>query len=236
MTTIDEREDYQGDARDYAHKRSLRTDAATSHNGRYGQSGACISPCGQYRYTLTRPALHQFPGKGTALFVMLNPSTADASIDDPTIRRCRNFARDWDCNGIVVANLYALRSTDPKALLSHPDPVGPDNDYWLASLASEFETIVCAWGANAKPDRVAAVWKIFQSYGDQRLRNVLCLGATKAGAPKHPLYVRGDQPLIRWQPAYQARAAVVTGAVKSVEWVACDAQLPPQGVARLVAI
>jgi hypothetical protein len=161
---------------------------------------ARISDCGQYRYTLTRPPLQNFASAGTALFVMLNPSTADASVDDPTIRRCRGFARDWDCNGLVVANLYALRSTDPKALLSHPDPVGPDNDYWLRSLAREFETVVCAWGANAKTERVAAVWKIFQGHGDPRLRNVWCLGTTKSGAPKHPLYVRGDQKLIRWEP------------------------------------
>ena len=70
---------------------------------------AIISACGQYRYQLTREAHDQFATRGPALFIMLNPSTADAELDDPTIRRCRGFAKAWDCAGIVVANLYALR-------------------------------------------------------------------------------------------------------------------------------
>ena len=81
---------------------------------------AIISACGQYRYQLTREAHDQFATRGPALFIMLNPSTADAELDDPTIRRCRGFAKAWDCAGIVVANLYALRATDPAALWTHP--------------------------------------------------------------------------------------------------------------------
>ena len=154
---------------------------------------AIISACGQYRYQLTREAHDQFATRGPALFIMLNPSTADAELDDPTIRRCRGFAKAWDCAGIVVANLYALRATDPAALWTHPDPVGPDNDAMLAQLIREHETVVCAWGTNAKPQRVEAVRKMFH-----RLSTPVCLGMTKSGAPRHPLYVRGDQPLIKW--------------------------------------
>ncbi len=154
---------------------------------------AIISDCGQYRYKLTREAHDQFPTRGPALFIMLNPSTADASLDDPTIRRCRGFAKAWDCNGIVVANLYALRATNPADLWRHVDPVGPDNDAFLAALIREHETIVCAWGANAKPERVAQVRKLFRD-----INRPVCLGMTKDGAPRHPLYVRGDQPLIDW--------------------------------------
>ena len=77
---------------------------------------AIISPCGTYRYLLKQVAESMSPMTSTALFVMLNPSTADATLDDPTIRRCRGFAKLWDCNGLAVANLYALRSTDPAAL------------------------------------------------------------------------------------------------------------------------
>jgi hypothetical protein len=154
---------------------------------------AIISTCGQYRYKLTRPAQNMLPIAGPALFIMLNPSTADASLDDPTIRRCIGFTKAWDCAGLVVANLYALRATNPADLWKHPDPVGEDNDMWLAALIREHETVVCAWGANAKPERVAQVRKMFH-----RLSRPMCLGTTKAGAPRHPLYVPASQPLIDW--------------------------------------
>ena len=156
---------------------------------------AIISDCGQYRYLLTREPHDLYTTRGPALFIMLNPSTADAALDDPTIRRCRNFAKAWDCAGIVVANLYALRATDPADLWKHENPVGTDNDMYLASLIREHETVVCAWGANAKPERVVEVRKMFH-----RLSRPMCLGVTVAGAPRHPLYIRADQPLISWPP------------------------------------
>lgn len=156
---------------------------------------AIISECGQYRYLLTRPG-DSLADKGTALFLMLNPSTADATLDDPTIRRCRNFAKTWACNGIAVANLYALRATNPADLWKHADPVGPDNDWRLRAIAQEYTDIVCAWGANAKPERVAAVANILTAAGGR----LWCLGTTKDGHPRHPLYVRGDQALLPWAP------------------------------------
>ncbi|ARP92528.1 hypothetical protein CAL14_05375 [Bordetella genomosp. 9] len=162
---------------------------------------AVISECGTYRYLLTRPAPSgpQFakPCYGTALFVMLNPSTADATVDDPTIRRCKAFAYRWGCAGIAVVNLYALRSPSPADLWKHADPVGPDNDIWLRQVAREHETVVFAWGANAKPERVRQVYEIFKG---GPLRQIRCLGVTKDGSPRHPLYVRADQPLIEWSP------------------------------------
>jgi len=157
---------------------------------------AIISACGQYRYKLTREPHDMYTTAGPALFIMLNPSTADAALDDPTIRRCMGFAKAWDCAGLVVANLYALRATDPHELWKHPDPVGEDNDMMLAALIREHETVVCAWGANARPERVNIVRKMFH-----RLSRPMCLGITKAGAPRHPLYIRADQPLIDWTPA-----------------------------------
>jgi len=157
---------------------------------------AIISDCGQYRYQLNRAAHDRYTTCGPALFIMLNPSTADAALDDPTIRRCRGFAKSWDCAGIIVANLYALRATNPAELWVHADPVGPDNEMHLAALIREHDTIVCAWGANAKRDRVAQVRKMFH-----RNSRPMCLGMTKAGAPRHPLYVRGDKPLIDWKGA-----------------------------------
>lgn len=156
-------------------------------------SDALISPCGQYRYWLSRPtATPLLSGAGPAFFVMLNPSTADASEDDPTIRRCRGFARDWRCNGLIVANLYAMRSTDPKQLWKAQDPVGPDNDDWLRQLAAEHRSVICAWGSNAKTERAAAACAIMREAGAR----LFCLGQTKSGAPKHPLYIRADHPRI----------------------------------------
>ncbi|BCF97402.1 hypothetical protein PPGU19_019710 [Paraburkholderia sp. PGU19] len=161
---------------------------------------AIISPCGTYRYLLKRQAESMSPMKSTALFVMLNPSTADATLDDPTIRRCRSFAKLWNCNGLAVANLYALRSTDLGTLWSHPDPVGPDNDDYLWNIARECGDVVCAWGANAKPERAARVASILTDAGAR----LWCLGMTKDGSPRHPLYVHSDQPLNEWKPQFAA--------------------------------
>jgi hypothetical protein len=165
-------------------------DTAESRAGAQIERTARISECGTYRYWLTRgwddtrPAL---------LFVMLNPSTADASIDDPTIRRCVGFARRDGYGSVAVANLFAYRATDPKALLTCADAVGPLNDQYLGMALTERARrglpTVAAWGAHAPAGRVADVLAIAPD-ADWR-----CLGVTKAGAPRHPLYVRGDQPL-----------------------------------------
>ena len=155
---------------------------------------AKISQCGRYRYLLTRKSELQHPENGTALFVMLNPSTADAELDDATIRRCRRFARDWGCAGITVANLYAFRATKPADLWTSDDPVGPENDLQLYSLAREYGDVICAWGANAKSERVQQVVRILEGAGAR----LWCLGVTKSGAPRHPLYVRADQQPTAW--------------------------------------
>lgn len=146
---------------------------------------AKISDCGQYRYTLTR-------GDAPRLcFVMLNPSTADATLDDPTIRRCLGYAKREGCAGLEVLNLYALRATNPADLWKHHDPVGPDNDRELYWAASRYMRMVAAWGANAKPDRVKQVRNILEGNGI----TLFHLGLTKDGSPKHPLYLRADAPL-----------------------------------------
>ena len=126
-------------------------------------------------------------------FVMLNPSTADADLDDPTIRRCVGFARREGAGGIVVANLYAFRATDPAALMKASDPYGPDNDDALKAVAAEAAAtgmpIVCAWGVHGGKSNRPIV--LLQSRGAR----LLCLGKTKDGNPRHPLYVAGSQPL-----------------------------------------
>lgn len=157
-------------------------------------SSAIISPCGAYRYSLSRPLQDILGGKPPAVFLMLNPSTADASLDDPTIRRCRSFARSWACNGFLVVNLYALRSPDPSALWQHSDPVGPDNDRHILEALADSPDVVCAWGTNAKAGRVTAVRAMLSGAGAR----LWCLGSTKDGSPRHPLYVAGTQPLVPW--------------------------------------
>lgn len=155
-----------------------------------------ISACGTYRYVLTRPSDVVHPNRRTALFLMLNPSTADATQDDPTIRRCRGFAASWGSDGLTVANLFALRATDPAVLQQHVAPIGPDNDAWLRQLAAEHVDIVCAWGALPfAAARASDVALILRAAGAR----LWCLGTTKHGAPRHPLYVRSDQPLLPWE-------------------------------------
>lgn len=145
------------------------------------RSDAVLSEDGTYRYSLRR----WWAPTPLVRFIMLNPSTADATVDDPTIRRCMGFARAWGYGGIVVHNLYALRATDPGALLAHPDPIGPDNDEHLRRGASAALT-VCAWGAHPMAGRRAdEVIGLLLGLGDAPHH----LGLTKAGAPRHPLYL-----------------------------------------------
>lgn len=156
---------------------------------------AIISQCGIYRYLLTRPG-DLCGDRPPALFVMLNPSTADATVDDPTIRRCRAFGAAWGCRGIEVVNLYALRATNPDDLWTVDDPIGPDNDRMLATKASEHREVICAWGRNAQADRVDAVVAILRAAGAQ----LLCFGTNQDGSPVHPLYQPASQKLIPWEP------------------------------------
>lgn len=147
---------------------------------------ALVSECGAYRYWLKRQwELLRRP----LPIIMLNPSTADAEIDDPTIRRCMAFARREGYGGIFVVNLYALRATDPKALATASDPIGPANAHWLSQAISHAAggDVLCAWGAHGG-DAGRRVAQLCGGVGK-------CLGKTKEGHPRHPLYVRSDQPL-----------------------------------------
>lgn len=150
---------------------------------------AVISDDSRYRYLLTRRwAMH---GK-TVGFICLNPSTADASSDDPTVRKCVRMAKRWGGAKLLIANLFAFRSTDPANLHSAIDPVGPENDEWLSRVAAESDILVAAWGTNGallgRNDEVAA-----------RFCNKLhALRLTKDGHPSHPLYLPEGLPPFRW--------------------------------------
>lgn len=156
-------------------------------------SGAILSEDGAYRYRLWRrwPSLEP-----SVVFVMLNPSTADADQDDPTIRRCIGFARRWGFGGIEVVNLFALRTSDPLVLLSHPDPVGPENAEHIRQAVSlgAAKPIIVAWGEasrfRARADLVAALIRA--------RRVVRALGVTKSGDPRHPLFMRRDVCPVPW--------------------------------------
>lgn len=146
---------------------------------------ADISPCGRYRYSLTR----RWSDAPLLAFVMLNPSIADADIDDPTIRRCMGFARREAFGGIRVANLFAFRATNPHDLWTEADPFGPFNDDALRRLADFDTPVVCGWGIHGGGNNHAIV--LMQQAG----ADLRCLGRTKGGYPRHPLYVRADQPM-----------------------------------------
>jgi hypothetical protein len=153
---------------------------AAGQHARAVQRSAVLSPCGTYRYELAR----RWTAGPVVGWVMLNPSTADASADDPTIRRCTAFAKAWGYGGLVVRNLYALRATDPAELARHPDPIGPDNDAHLARCVREPLTVV-AWGARGDV-RGRDVLALLEHLGIQPYR----LAATGDGHPRHPLYLK----------------------------------------------
>jgi hypothetical protein len=173
---------------------------------------ARISDDGLYRYTLSR---EWDEGDGTCLFVMLNPSTADATEDDPTIRRCVGFAKSWGYRRLEVGNLFAFRATQPDDLFLADDPVGQHDDFWLMWLYGRADRIVAAWGAHAKATaRATEVLRRVHASIFSDL--VVSLGTTKDGAPRHPLYVKGDtKPAAFGSPQPGAPGVPATG-TKSV--------------------
>lgn len=149
---------------------------------------------GAYRYMLGR----QWGSPPFLVWMMLNPSTADALIDDPTIRRVVTFSRDFGYGGCRVINLFALRSPSPKDLLVSADPVGPHNDEYIRKYVGQTDTVVCAWGAvhNKLKWRVKDILGVLE--GGPRLT---CLGTTSKGDPRHPLYLSKDSQLKSWPEA-----------------------------------
>lgn len=159
---------------------------------------AITSRCEDYRYVLTRRVDETQWER--AVFVMLNPSTADASKDDPTIRRCMGFAERWGVGRVQVLNLFAFRSTRPARMFAAKDPVGPDNDEYIARVLQErfnIARVVVAWGAANQEivkTRAAAVMSLL------REAKVVprCLGRCKNGGPRHPLMVPYSTELVEW--------------------------------------
>lgn len=157
-------------------------------NANYPGFPAVFSPCRIYRYVLWRPL-----GDGPyAMFIGLNPSTADESTDDPTIRRCVGFAKREGMGALCMTNVYAYRATDPRVMMNAVAPAGPDNGHWLTECAKSAALVICAWGKHAAPREVGSVLSILRRY-NPRIR---CLGTNKDGSPKHPLYLSSSSPLL----------------------------------------
>jgi hypothetical protein len=149
-------------------------------------NGAVFSESEHYRYRLWRVWSKT---KGRVLFVMLNPSTADFKKNDPTVRKCIMYAQKWGYGSAEVVNIFAWRSTDPKALYDAKDPVGPENDRHILQAAGNAQKIICAWGAHgALKGRGHNVLRMLRDDGYQ----VQALHRTKDGQPGHPLYLAGS--------------------------------------------
>ena len=143
-----------------------------------------LSPCRQYRYCLWREWGMMNPSY--AVFVGLNPSTADEIEDDPTIRRCVNYAKRWGFGALCMVNLFAYRATEPAEMKSHTSPVGTDNDLWLLEAAKGAGVVVAGWGNHGTHlQRDEAVKRLLAG-------KLSCIGTTKHGHPRHPLRVKSD--------------------------------------------
>lgn len=161
--------------------------------------GADISACGRYRFSLSRDWGRDDGPR--VCFVMLNPSTADASEDDPTIRRCIGFAQQWGAHGLTVVNLFAWRATDPHQLIvGSVDKVGEGNNDVICHETARARLVVAGWGspseAHVRTHTHARAWHVSRLL---RHRQVMCLGTTKDGMPRHPLYLAASTALRVWE-------------------------------------
>ncbi|MEM1389496.1 MAG: DUF1643 domain-containing protein [Pseudomonadota bacterium] len=168
-----------------------------SHQG----NEAWFSPCLNYRYDLRWPT-GAGPGSDLreCIFLMLNPSTADAFKLDPTNRRCFEFANRENAEFMYVLNIFAYRATDPKDMKANEDPVGPDNDLYLGRVlrraGAPTTKLICAWGSHGAHMSRSAEIRQMISYAGVK---AYCFGYTKAGEPKHPLYLRKDSVLVPFE-------------------------------------
>ena len=155
---------------------------------------AIISPCGKYRYLLERKIS---TAPKTALFIMLNPSTADATLDDRTIKKCRGFAERINDVGLLqVINLFSYRSTDPWQLPHVEDPYGIENEKYQNDAIQRADIIICAWGAmNLSYAAANKMQEKLSKFPDK----VFALDITKNGHPKHPLYIPYNITLKRYK-------------------------------------
>lgn len=143
------------------------------------EQSAVFSPCRRYRYELWR----RWATGPFVQFIGLNPSTADETNNDPTVRRCIDFAKRWGFSALCMTNAFSFRATDPEDMKAEPEPIGPENDKTLTATAASAGLIIAAWGVHGSHlDR--------ESQLTTMIPGLHCLGITKAGNPKHPLYIK----------------------------------------------
>ena len=149
---------------------------------------AIFSEDRKYRYILSRIWDETKP---TVLFIGLNPSTADETEDDPTIRKCINFAKTWGYGGIYMANLFAFRSTNPENLRNEQDPVGSDNNSFIKKYLGESERTIVCWGNKGNiNNRSEEVYNLLVN--SPHHNSLHCLKINQTGEPHHPLYLPLD--------------------------------------------
>ena len=165
------------------------TNSKTIINGREIYKAALLSYDRVYRYSLLR---RWDISKDNAVFIGLNPSTANETEDDPTIRRCVRFAADWGYGGLCMINLFAFRATDPADMQTAAEPVGPLNDEHIKALTGRSGIVIAAWGMGGG----------FQNRGSivrRMLPGLHILRLTKGGYPAHPLYLPKTLKPILWE-------------------------------------
>jgi len=148
-------------------------------------NGATFSDCRKWRYDLWRiwdPSLQR------VAFIGLNPSTADETKNDPTVKRCINYAKKWGYGGMHMLNIFGYRATDPKDMKAFSEPIGPDNSSAICTIARECELVICCWGTHGGYlGRGREVLYMLNNFMD-----VHCLAVTKDGYPNHPLYLKSE--------------------------------------------
>lgn len=160
--------------------------------------GAVLSPCGTYRYSLTRDIQ---PEGCRASVVMVNPSTADAIDDDPTIRKVVGFGKVNGWAHVTVVNKFAFRATDVNELRDADNPIGPFNDEWIMAALLQTDVTLVAWGRLTKlPIPLWRRWRRIKALADSINRPLLCLGVCGDGHPKHPLMPSYTTPVVPWEP------------------------------------
>jgi len=146
------------------------------------ETGATFSKDKKYRYALWRI---WDKSKPYAMFICLNPSTADEVKNDPTVTRCINYAKNWDYGSLYMTNLFAFRATNYREMKTAKEPIGEKNDYWLQKIANNAGIIIAAWGNHGFfMDRNKVIKKL--------IPKLYCLKQNKTGQPVHPLYQKKD--------------------------------------------
>jgi hypothetical protein len=163
----------------------------------YKFKDAFIDETGKYRYWLFRRTSNK--PKNLVNFILLNPSTADAEYDDPTVKSCKRLASSNGYYGFYITNLFAYRATNPNDLLNTADPIGLENDKYIKKYAKKCNIVVVAWGNKGtlhgrSQDLLENLKKITELY---------CLDINKSGEPKHPLYIKKDTKFIKYKSLEQ---------------------------------